>query len=307
MAKTKPKKKRRLVKVRVDEVSLVESPAVGDSRFLVVKRDEGDAMTKDDEQQIVEEVVEERSDDAVAVEPEVASGEAEPKETEPQKPATEPEPVVVAKAADSWLKAIKLLRGSATDMDPSGLEMLANVIRYAMYRYGEDESVRAELSKMDIEQGDFDEESDDIHKALKVIGPSNFAKIEAAADAITESAGVIKGIAKSAKEIKKAEDGDEPESADEPTESAEGVAAPEEASTEGTVVKADETSSEDPKAEPDLLSLADSILKDRKAKAQSDVNSRIVAGLERIAERMGKVEERQNAFAEGLKLARGKV
>uniref|UniRef100_A0A6M3L8W3 Uncharacterized protein n=1 Tax=viral metagenome TaxID=1070528 RepID=A0A6M3L8W3_9ZZZZ len=295
MAKTtkKPKAKRRLFKVKVGEISLVDNPAVPAARFLVAKRDEDEPMTEEVKTEVAE-VVEE----VIVKEPEPVV-----------EPVVEPTPepvettVEIVKAADSWLKAINILRSAASDMDPGGLEMLANVIRYTMYRYGDDESVRTKLSKMGIEPGEFEEDADDIEKALKVIGPSNFGKIEAAAGTIISAATEIQGIAKSAKEIKK-QDGSAEDEGDVQDDETPDV----------TLAKADdkEESKQEPGKEstsrpPSILDAAEAIFKERKVKAETEQASRIVAGLERIAERLDTVEQRQSVFAEGLKLARGKV
>jgi len=295
MAKTtkKPKAKRRLFKVKVQEISLVDSPAVPAARFLVAKRDEDEPMPEEVKAEVAE-VIEE----VIVTEPEPVV-----------EPVVEPTPelveatVEIVKAADSWLKAINILRSAASDMDPGGLEMLANVIRYTMYRYGDDESVRTKLSKMGIEPGEFEEEADDIEKALKVIGPSNFGKIEAAAGTIIAAATEIQGIAKSAKEIKKQ------------NESAEDVGdVQEEETPDVTLAKVNDEgqSKQKPGKEsiprpPSILDAAEAIFKERKVRSETEQASRIVAGLERIAERLDTVEQRQSAFAEGLKLARGKV
>lgn len=304
MAKTtkKPKAKRRLFKVKVGEISLVDNPAVPAARFLVAKRDEDEPMPEEVKAEVAE-VVEE----VIVTEPESA---VETKPVVEPEPTIEPTPepvettVEIVKAADSWLKAINVLRQAASDMDPGGLEMLANVIRYTMYRYGDDESVRTKLSKIGIEPGEFEEEADDIEKALKVIGPSNFGKIESAAGTIIAAATEIQGIAKSAKEIKKQDD-----------DSAEDVGDVQEQETpDVTLAKADDEgqSKQEPGKEstprpPSILDAAEAIFKERKVRSETEQASRIVAGLERIAERLDTVEQRQSAFAEGLKLARGKV
>lgn len=314
MAKTtkKPKMKRRLFKVRVSEISLVDSPAVPAARFLVAKRNEDEPMpeeVKADVAEVVEDVAVEES--KPAVEPEtVAEPKPEPIETK----------VEIIKAADSWLKAISILRTGASEMDPGGLEMLANVIRYTMYRYGDDEAVRTKLSKIGIEPGEFEEEADDTEKALKVIGPSNFGKIESAAGTIIAAATEIQGIAKSAKEIKKQGESAEGEGGvqDDKTSDvtltkvkdlsdwsqAESGYTP---SSPGHGQSKQESVKESTPRPPSILDAAEAIFKERKVRSETEQATRIVAGLERIAERLDTVEQRQSAFAEGLKLARGKV
>lgn len=287
MAKAKPK--RRLTNVKVEEISLVDSPAVPESQFLVAKRDEEAAEAKEYD---VEEkpVAEETAEAAVGIAVETVAEEIA---------KVEEAVVEVAKASDAWVKAVEILRGTATDMDPSGLEMLANVMRYTMYRYGEDESVREKLAKMGVEPGEYDEDADDIEKALKVIGPTNFSKIDSAAETIITAAQSIRDVAKAAKEIKKAEDGGE---AAEVTKECEPVATePQEAVLEAPVVREVES------RPLDMMSAAESIYKERIARVETERAAQVVAGLSRIADRLDQVEQRQAAFSEGLKLARGKV
>jgi hypothetical protein len=283
MAKAKPK--RRLKNVRVEEISLVDSPAVPESQFVVCKRDEEQSINKEAD-------VEEKPSEVAAAET-VA-------ETVADEIAKVEEAVVeVAKASDSWVKAVEILRGTAIDMDPSGLEMLANVMRYTMYRYGDDESVREKLAKMGVEPGEYDEDADDIEKALKVIGPTNFSKIDSAAETIITAAQSIRDVAKAAKEIKKAEDGGE--SVEVTKECEPVVVEPQEVVHDTPVVR-------DVEPRPlDMMSEAEAVFKERLQRSETEQADGVIAGLGRVSERLQQIEQRQAAFAEGLKLARGKV
>jgi hypothetical protein len=324
MAKKKKKPRRRLSKVRVDEVSLTGSPAVEDSRFIVAKRDEEQAMSEE-AQAVVEDVVKDALD-AGAETPEAAEAEeavavAKAGESGDEHDAAESqleltkqddgawllkdgdaepvrlveEEVSLAKGADAWLRAIRGLRASASDMDPSGLEMLANIMRYTGFRYGEDEKVREALLKMDCDLSEFDEDADDVEKAMKVIGPTNFGKIEKAAGTIIENARTIQTLAGSAREIKKAEgEGDaQDEGETEPLE-------------KGDEPPAAEETTEQQEAES-VIDAVGRLLKAREVEAKRDAVQQMVEGIEKVAARLDGIEERQSAFAEGLKTATGKV
>jgi hypothetical protein len=308
--KSKRKKRKRLVNVNVVEVSLVDSPAVPDAKFLIAKRDEEAAEDKAvaevaDKTEELE--VEEQQPEVVKVDDQTAVGvEAADSSVATAEKVSVAEIELVEKASDAWLKAVKLLRGTASELDHTGLEMLANIMRYVSFRYGEDETVRNELAKMDIEADEFDEDKEeDLLKAMKVLGPSGFAAIESAAATCIESANSILGITKSAKEIKKNEGGDMDDEAaetiDKTAEDEEEEKQPAEKADQPAEAEATE------QQQPDWLAEAGDILKEQDRQREADAMQQVLAGLDRIAGRLDEVEHRQSSFAEGLKLATGKV
>lgn len=104
MAKTD--KKRRLKNIRVDEISLVDEPAVPKAKFVIAKRDAGEQPVSEENgtQEGTEDVT--KADKAKSV-------------------------------GMAFKKAIETLRGAAKDMDPEGLSVLANVMGYAQWAFSD--------------------------------------------------------------------------------------------------------------------------------------------------------------------------
>lgn len=104
MAKTD--KKRRLKNIRVDEISLVDEPAVPKAKFVIAKRDAGEQPVSD------ENGTTEGTEDVTKADKSKAVGMA-------------------------FRKAIDTLRAAAKDMDPEGLSVLANVMGYAQWAFSD--------------------------------------------------------------------------------------------------------------------------------------------------------------------------
>lgn|GEM_PF-5578160 len=333
--RSKRKAKRRLVNVQVNEISLVDNPAVPEATFVVAKRDaaesEGEAVAEElaKDEELVEEQVETQPEDAGAADGEQAdeAGATEPvaKEDGGGEPlvvgdpeAPEPEGVLLGKdlidegaeelekGSDSWLKAIKVLRSSAGDLDPPGLHLLASIIEYTAFKYQDDEAVKNALMKMGVSEDavaamvearedgqdtpEVQEDVEDLEKATRVLGPTAFAKIEEAAGAIAEAAGAILSVTKSAKKITKAED----EAGEETPDEGEAVPDPEE------VEKAEPE-------KPDILRQAGRLMRKRRDEAKAQSHRAAAAKLGELAPKLEELLAKQNELDQKLVRATGKV
>lgn len=230
-----------------------------------------------------------------------------------------PEPVEIEKGASAWLSAISTLRGSASDMDPSGLELLANIIRYTQYAYGDEDKVRTALTKMGIDMDELTEgatfedavgEHDDVEKAMKVIGPTAFGKISTAAQAIITNAQTIVELSGKAREIKKDDD-----TSGETTEQGDTEVVKEDAtdSNEGdqdaTEVQKDDSPKDRQASDggtSDVLAAAGAILLKRQKDEDDATSAAILKALDKVTARLDVIDGRQNDFAAGLKQVTGK-
>lgn len=313
--RSKQQPKRRLVNLRVDEISLVDNPAVPSATFSVVKRDDSiesgididlEGQVADNQQtptpgnqptETPANPVVKQNDSAPPQDP----AQQLPSDPPPQQPTSKQEPSEPSsmkkpeeQVAGAWMESLKSLQMVAGMMKPSDLHVLASLMEHVHHRHGSTMAVmqsgiykRDDGGKIDIEKSiaEIVGEAVAIEKASRVLGPSAWKALEEAASSLSS---VLKG----AKVIttKADEPADDPDSPSEPAEPA---------------AKQDDPEPEPPK--PTVFEEAASVLAKRRQSKQDADQSRIIDSMAAIAERMQGLGEQVSKIQNDFDRARGKV
>ncbi len=318
------KKRRRLSDVIVNELSLVDNPAVPKASWVIAKRDGAIAMpTAPAAAVTTEEVREEVAATEIAVTevaaPEVAAPEVA--KTETTKVVAEPatDEAKLAKATidvgRAFATAISTLRAVAGVMDPGALHRLADMIDYATWKFQTVPEILAELSKATgatenelvglakkyAEKLAAQPDGEEVEKSMRVIAAKSFSQIEQAQALLGE-------VVKTAKKITKSGE------ADGALTEGSAVASSVENSTPDAVAEPVAQAAVQPVAEAVEVPLLDEVGEllrkqnaDKVKAAESVGSAQLLESLNRFAATMEKGQERMEQIANRLEKATGKA
>lgn len=268
--KERGSKRKRLFDVQVDEVSLVDKAAVPKSVYVIAKRDEVESETEETEVDQIESETVTESDSITKNDPPAEDPKSEPQEIELEKTDEQ--------VAQALARAIQALRRRANVMPAEGLRLLAEMINFSQWFYGEQESIQTELSKCLTEKSEgiqiFKVEKDSNEESDSDTEPED-------SDAIVPESGQLQDEA-------------EPESV-EKSETAESDPEP-------------EPQQEAPEEESFLDCLAKALAEREEArKRDSDRESqdRLLAALERLGKQQEAVSTRFDALNQKMAQAKG--
>lgn len=279
MAKKKTKierqAKNRLSDVVVDEVSLVDRPAVPQSVYVIAKRDVPPTEPKDENMTVEKTATpaETPAETVAKTEAPAAPVAATPAEVKVEKTEDASEKLQKAKqdVAAAFMAAADTLRGVASIMDASGLYRLAELLSYITYQFHDLNEVKEYLAKRcDEAEPKTDAEKELIEKATRVLAPSQFAVLSEVQKSLVESGEKLDKIAKSAKRITKS--GDEAATEESP------------AGTPATVQKSETEAPATIVPEVSFLDQLEEALAKQAAEQQTDSDAKLLESLAKATE-----------------------
>jgi hypothetical protein len=231
MAKT-DKKRKRLSNLVIDEVSLVDNPAVPEAKYCIAKRDT--STTESDMSDATLEAEVETADagteqaapapvDPVSAAAEIASESNQEipvakEETAEADEVVSADPVQKASkenVAAAFLTAVNTLKGVAGDMSPYDLSVYARLMEFTSHRFSDNTDVQAAgfmKSSRSIEEivghngpVDMDSLVTQLQK-MRVMGSKEFKKIAQASEALAQVQAILGEVQKSAKRVVKADE-----------------------------------------------------------------------------------------------------